>query len=87
MEKQREDYKNTLYKKTYLKNYIDKLKQAVVYQEELIQREAMLKVNRYLIIPLEMYLDNYCRVREVFDYKCNQDRCYRYSTLGLMLSR
>ena len=47
MEKQREDYKNTLYKKTYLKNYIDKLKQAVVYQEELIQREAMLKVNSY----------------------------------------
>jgi hypothetical protein len=71
MEKQREDYKNTLYKKTYLKNYIDKLKQAVVYQEELIQREAMLKVNRYLIIPLEMSLDNYCRVREVFDYKCD----------------
>jgi len=43
MEKQREEYKTVLYKKTYLRNYIDKLKQAVVYQEELIQREAMLK--------------------------------------------
>jgi len=43
MEKQRNEYKTALYKKTYLRNYIDKLKLAAVYQEELIQREATLK--------------------------------------------
>jgi len=43
MEKEREKYKNILYNKTYLRNYIEKMKQACIYQEELIQKEANLK--------------------------------------------
>eukprot|EP00088_Acartia_fossae_P003998 TRINITY_DN11715_c1_g1_i1.p1 TRINITY_DN11715_c1_g1~~TRINITY_DN11715_c1_g1_i1.p1 ORF type:complete len:248 (-),score=95.77 TRINITY_DN11715_c1_g1_i1:80-823(-) len=43
MEKQREEYKTALYKRTYLRKYIDQLKQACTYQEEIIQKEASLK--------------------------------------------
>jgi len=43
MEKQRNEYKTAKFKKTYLRSYLEKLKEAAAYQEELIQRETSLK--------------------------------------------
>jgi len=43
MEKMREKYKNCLYKKSHLKNYLEKLKQVCTKQEETIQKEVSLK--------------------------------------------
>lgn len=43
MEKMREKYKNCLYKKSHLKNYLEKLKQLCTKQEEIIQKEVILK--------------------------------------------
>jgi len=43
MEKMREKYKTCVFKKTYLRSYLDKLKSICTYQEEAIQKEVDMK--------------------------------------------
>jgi len=43
MEKMREKYKTCVFKKTYLRSYLEKLKSICTYQEEAIQKEVDMK--------------------------------------------
>lgn len=54
MEKMREKYKTLLYKKTYLRCYMEKLKGVCISQEETIQREVCLKEKFGLVEVDEM---------------------------------